>query len=153
MVMAPLDRVDEGEHFTSLPLHITVLPWFTMNWHDWGKFDGALRDRLDEERFGSLIIGGEEYFSSDKDHEDIPVAVVAGQLFGVHAIVHSLASSRGVLFDETHMGLNWRPHISGFVGEVGSHIRTAGLAVVRKQTDYKDVKAFYEWNGTHETKA
>ena len=145
--MAPLDEVKVGERFDTLPTHVTIVPWFNMTRYAWGRLDQTLQDRLEEERFGTIVVSGRELFGAENE---TPVAVVAGVLFGVHAMVHAAAKYNGAQFDETYTGSEWQPHISGYDGAMGSHITTAGLAVVRRENSGKDIKAFYEWERAHE---
>lgn len=151
LLAASLEPCVLGEEASVLPAHITIVPPFKLpKYDDVSSLDKELRERLEEE--GPITVIGRGLAQYGHGERQVTVREVSGLAFGVHAACYALVKHLGGVFDESHTGTDWSPHVTRHKTLQEGEMRVLpSVQLFRYMKDSKkSVAAVYELsNGQH----
>lgn len=111
VLVASLETLEKGDEFTHWPLHVTLLPWFTVPDERMQAFDNAVKNRV--HTYGAQFPLGDtiEMFGP---HKDVPVRTLKsiGRLAHMHReLVDCVERANGTFYD-SWIKDDYRPHVT-----------------------------------------
>jgi len=133
VLVSTLDSLEKGEQFTLWPLHVTVMPWFSMPDGNRQAFKNTLTNRLHD--VAPIVARGdaEALFGLTKD---VPVRTLhsMGALASLHALALEVVERFDGAVDSPYVGSNYIPHITNQNGEgieEGQEVRFDAVQLIR----------------------
>ncbi len=111
VLVASLDPLEKGDEFTRWPLHVTLLPWFTIPDDRMQAFDNSVKSRV--HTYEAQYPAGDtlEMFGPEKN---VPVRTLKniGRLAHMHReLVECVERVNGTFYD-SWIKDNFRPHLT-----------------------------------------
>ena len=107
-----LEKVKLHQKFTKWPLHLTIVPWFTIS----PQYLSSFLSRLDQAagRLSSISLEPDriDYFGPEKTTRVVTVKGSRGLISLHQDMLSIIKSSNGVINDSRHVGPNYIPHVS-----------------------------------------
>ena len=135
LLTATLDSVDKDDEFTSLPLHMTIIGWFSFPNNRWSFLQHGIRSVRDDDL--SRAIGGKHVmFGPDND---IPAREILGVGDFAWNVLHSLIKSMGKFNEDDEFVDVFSAHVSDTPERAikrREELNFQSLALFAKRSDY-----------------
>ncbi|MDO8335791.1 MAG: hypothetical protein Q7T74_03370 [Candidatus Saccharibacteria bacterium] len=113
LIVSTLEPVEVGDTFPSLPLHVTLMPWFKIEDKNVRELQGYLRTIARKHQKLDLIGQDEAMFGSD---HDVRVRILANEVLQlVHNDILLAMKWSQARCDSEYIDTHYSPHVS-FVG-------------------------------------
>ncbi|MGH7197035.1 MAG: 2'-5' RNA ligase family protein [Candidatus Saccharimonadales bacterium] len=150
MIASCLGDIEKGEVFQRWPLHITLVPWFSLSHDQRFELDEALR-HIAERTPTFTVIGGEiAHFGPHRRQVRLLGDRALHELHG--RLTKVVEHTGGQIISSAHIGEHYRPHITerdeGV--EEGEEVRVHGFQLVSKigpHDNHRKVEALYRFEG------
>ncbi len=104
-----IEPAPAGE-FTVWPLHITIVPWFTVS--EKTKLDEVL-SKVAARHEAFLVSAGRKEVFGKKDKLAVNLINDSGELHRLHwEVFHSLEKNGFLVHQKTHLGEKYKPHVT-----------------------------------------
>lgn len=111
VLVSTLEPVEKGMEFTKWPLHVTLVPWFTLPDGSFRAFDNALQNRIHNFRVQEPVGDKLELFGPNKDIRVRTLRKI-GELASMHRdLAESIEQVGGALHDVWVKDL-YQPHVT-----------------------------------------
>jgi 2'-5' RNA ligase len=134
LIVSMLEPVESGQQFESLPLHVTLMPWFEITQESASTLNRYLR--VLAKKTDTLELEGEEEVMFGKD-EDVRVRkLAASTLRFVHFEILDAISRSGGRCQSPYIAENYNPHVSFVEGESigqGEIVEVHALQVIERE--------------------
>lgn len=133
VLVSALETLNKGDVFVEWPLHVTILPWFTLPTERQRAFENALTNRTHD--VASIhTIGGEEAFFGPRQDARVRKLRRIGALASLHQLALETVRSFDGSVDDPYIERNYEPHVTfqdekGI--EEGQEVTLTALQLVR----------------------
>ncbi len=130
LIIASLEPIKVGQTFDSLPLHVTLMPWFEISDHNTKTLYGYLGTIARKQDFLELIGEDEAMFGPD---ENVPVRRLAdANIRQMHRDIElAVRWSEGVACNSDYIREKYQPHVSHTNGRSFERGRTVKLSAMQ----------------------
>lgn len=111
VLISSLENLEKGDDFDEWPLHVTIMPWFTVPKELERSFINAMENRMYETRPLKVVGDTDEYFGPAKTVHVRTLRNI-GALASLHSRTLETLTRSGGIVDSPYIQEYFRPHIT-----------------------------------------